>query len=133
MADVRLVGSNIKKISGFRNQNFSGKLSMETKIKILSIEKVKESKDTLKVGYSFEVDYKDLGNVFLEGNIFVLVDAKRSKDIMKAWEAKDFSTDENTVITNMIIQKASIKLFNLEDELGLPTHIRLPRVGPKKE
>lgn len=132
MTEIKLIGSNLKKISSYRNQNFSGKISMETKIKILLIEKVKESKDTLKVNYSFEVDYKDLGNVFIEGNIYIATNPKKIKELLKSWDEKDFSSSENAVITNIIIQKASVKAFNLEDEMGLPMHIRLPTVNLKK-
>ena len=41
--------------------------------------------------------------------------------------------DEHAHITNMIIQKASIKAFELEEELGLPIHISLPQMQIKKK
>lgn len=132
MAEIRLVGSSIKKISGYRNPNFDGKLSLDTKIKVLKIDRVKESKDTLKIAYSFEVDYADLGNVFLEGNVFVMSDTKTVRDILKSWESKDFGSEENSLISSIILQKASIKLFALEDDLGLPPHIRMPKFNVKK-
>ena len=46
---------------------------------------------------------------------------------------KKFDTDEHLSITNMIVQKATIKALEIEEELGLPFHIRLPTLALKKE
>ena len=61
--NLKLAGSRFTKVTAEINTEFSGKLSMDTNIKIISIELFKDQKDTIKVSYSFEIDYKDLGNV----------------------------------------------------------------------
>ena len=132
MAEIKLVGSRITKISGEREPEFNGKLSINTNIQILSYEKAKEAKDTLKVSYKLEVDYAELGKVFVNGILFISTDSKTVKDIQKSWKDKKFDTPEQITITNLIIRKASIKAFSLEEELGLPLHIQLPTLGAKK-
>jgi len=44
-----------------------------------------------------------------------------------------FENEESLAITNIILQKASIKALELEEELGLPPHIRLPSVKLNEE
>ena len=132
MADIKLLGARISKISGERKPDFSGKLEVNTNIKLLGLDKLKDSKDSLKIDYELIVDYKELGNITINGTIFVSTDSKTIKEIQKSWKDKKFDTEEQITITNLIIRKASIKAFELEDELGLPIHIQLPSLSLKK-
>jgi len=133
MTDLRFAGSKFIKLSAERNPEFSGKLSIKTNIKIKEMEKIKEAKDTLKISYDFEVDYGELGTIGIEGALFVSSNARTIKDIEKSWTSKKLDSPEHIQITNLLIQKASIKAFELEEELGLPIHIRLPTLSPKKD
>lgn len=132
MADMRLIDSKFVKIDAFRDPNFSGKLELSTNIQINSIEKSEKSKEMLKINYNFEVNYKTLGKITLNGILFVLSDNKTIKTILKNKEDKKYDTPEYLTITNLIIQKASIKAFELEEELNLPIHIKLPTLSAKK-
>ena len=133
MANLKLVGSRITKIDAERNDNFDGKLEIKTNIKMPSIEKIKEAKETIKVSYEFEVDYGELGQITIGGILFLAGDSKTIKDILKSQKEKKYETPENIAITNVIIQKASIKAFEIEEELNLPIHIQLPTISPKKD
>jgi hypothetical protein len=126
---MKLAGSRFTKVSAERNPNFEGKLEVKTDIKIKSLEKIKESKETIKVEYIFEIDYLDLGKVSIEGLLFLTLDAKKVKELIKSQKEDKFNTPEHVTITNIIIQKASIKAFTLEEELGLPIHIKFPKVN----
>ena len=83
MANLKLIGSRFTKIIAERKPEFSGKLEMKTNIKINSIEKVKDSKDTVKTTYTFEIDYTELGKVSIEGSLFLSGDSKSIKEILK--------------------------------------------------
>ena len=133
MANLKLVGSRITKIDAERNQNFSGKLEIATNIKINSIEKLKDTKDAVSVSYTFGVDYKELGKVVIGGMLFLSGDSKAVKGLLKSQEDKKYDSPEHLAITNAIIEKASIKAFELEEELVLPIHIKLPKVSAKKD
>ena len=132
MTNLKLVGSRFLKVSAERNPDFDGKLEIKTNIKIESMEKIKEAKDTIKLGYTLEIDYVELGKVSIEGLLFLSGDAKSIKEILKAQKDKKYSSPEYIGITNLIIQKASIKAFELEEELGLPIHIKLPTLSIKE-
>ena len=132
MTNLKLVGSRLTKISAERNPNFNGKLEIKTNIKINSLEKIKEPKDTTELKYTFEVDYVELGKIEVIGSLFLSGDSKTVKDLLKMQKDKNFENPEYIAITNLIIQKASIKAFELEEELGLPIHIKLPKLSVKK-
>jgi hypothetical protein len=126
MTNIKLIASKITKINAEKNPEFTGKLEIKTNIRIISIDKVKESKDALKVSYLFEIDYTELGKISIEGNLFISTDPKTTKQILKIKENKKMESQEYIAITNLINQKASIKALELEEEIGLPIHMRLP-------
>ena len=132
MAEIKLIGSRITKILGERNPEFAGKLEINTNIKIRDMEKIKDAKDSLRIDYDLSIDYGELGKISIEGMLFVSSDSKTIKEIQKAWKDKKFDTEEQVMVTNLIIKKVSIKAFELEDELGLPLHINLPTLSVKK-
>jgi len=133
---LNLLSSRLTKVGGERNTEFSGKISMNQNIKIKSMEKFKpkESKtESIRAEYSFEIDYADLGKVEVEGILFIGADSKTIKSVLSEFESKKFDSQEQVTIMNMIIQKASLRAFEIEDELGLPIHIRLPQLAPKQQ
>ena len=102
MAEIKLVGSRITKILGERNPDFSGKLEINTNIKIKDMDKVKDSKDTLKIDYELSIDYKELGKISIDGMLFISTDSKTMKEIQKSWKDKKLDTEEQVIVTNMI-------------------------------
>ncbi len=133
MANMKLIGAKFTKVNAERNPDFSGKLSMDTNIKITELDRVKDSKDAVKISYLFGIDYGELGKISIEGSLFVTTDSKTVKELIKLWKDKKVDTPEMIAITNLIIQKASIRAFELEEELGLPIHIKLPSLSIKKD
>ena len=132
MKNIKLIGAKFLEIEAKRNPEFSGKLELKTNIQIISLEEVKKSKDTLKLTYMFEVNYADLGKIKISGDLFILSDSKTIKTILKSKKNKEYNTPEYIELTNLIIRKASIKAFELEEELNLPIHIKLPTLSIKK-
>jgi hypothetical protein len=129
MANLKLIGSKLLKIEAERNPDFSGKLELKTNIKINSIEKIEKTKDAIKVSYNFEVIYTDLGKISIEGILFLSADPKEIQKILEHYKKKTYGAPEYMLITNLVIQKASIRAFELEEELGLPIHIKLPSLS----
>ena len=133
MTNLRLTGAKLTKINAERNPEFSGKLEIKTNIKVNSLEKIKDTKDTIKVLYDFEIDYGELGKILIEGILFLSSDAKTIKELLKIQKDKKYNSPEYITITNLIIQKASIKAFEIEEELSLPIHIKLPALSVKDQ
>ena len=138
MADkqIRLIGFNITKIHAERNQGFDGKLGVKSNVNIKNIEKFKPElakQDSLKIDFVFEIDYSELGKVSIEGTMFITADSKQMKEILNSWKDKNLNSELHLGIINIILQKASLRAFQLEEELGLPIHIRLPRIRPNPQ
>ncbi len=133
MANLKLAGSKFLKVSAERSPEFSGKLAVKTNIKIDNLDKVKDAKDALRLDYTFEVDYGDLGKIEIKGILFLTGDAKTNKELLKLQKDKKYDSPEYVGLTNLIIQKASIKALELEEELGLPIHMKLPTLSVKKD
>ena len=129
MADIKLIGAKFQKINAERNPDFDGKVEVGTNIQIQKLEKLKDSKEALKIQYLFGIDYKDLGKVSIEGTLFLSSNPKKIKELIKLQKESKVNSPEFVAITNLIIQKASIKAFELEEELGLPIHIKFPTVN----
>jgi len=134
--EMKLLGSKITKINAERNLDFDGKLELNTNINIKSIEKFQPDKvdiESLKVNALFEIQYGKLGQISIEGQLYLSTDAENIEEIINNFKSNKYDTPEQIAIMNIVIQKFSIKAFELEEELGLPIHIRLPTLQGKKE
>ena len=129
---TRLIGSRFKKISCSRDPDFSGKIEMEQNIKINDIKEY-DKKNSIVVDYSYTIDFKDLGNIEIGGTLYIELEGAVPKKVIKDWKAKALNNEEQLSIINLIVHKASVKALQLEDELGLPIHFRLPTLQGKKE
>ena len=132
---IKLLASKITSILAQRDPTFNGKIELNQNIKIKKIEKfaLKVQKDSLKVNYIYDIDYKKLGKISIEGILYLDVEQKIMKEIIKDWKENKKNEERQLEIINIIIQKASIKAIELEDQLGLPIHFRLPFLKRKKE
>lgn len=134
--EIKLAGMNFTKIAGERKPNFQEKYSMKPSINIKSIEEHKAGKaDACKIEFAFGIDYSGLGKIDLEGVMFLLMDSKTLKEAVKGWKDKKMNDEINLIILNAIMQKASLKALQVEEDLGLPPHVSLPRlqVGESKK
>lgn len=133
---MKLVGSKITKVNASRNPDFAGKLSMDSNIKVTDIsDHTQEGSDMkmLKITAAYIINYGELGMIEIEGQLFVTGEEGNLEKIRKNFDEKDFNSPEMLGIMNITMQKFSIKAFSLEEELGLPIHIKLPSLKQKQE
>jgi hypothetical protein len=133
--EIKILGFNFTKLEARKKTDFEGKLEIGTNINISSVEKHKldlVKDDVLKIGFDFIISYKDLGQVAVAGIMYLLVDSKTLKDAVKQWEDKKLPEDLRLTILNLILQKSSLKALELEEDLGLPLHMPMPRVSDQK-
>lgn len=129
--DIKLANIKYVKLLVERNDDFKGELKITPNINIKSIDKIKSEstkQEFLKVDFQFGVDYSTLGKIEIEGKIFFIMDSKTIKETIDGWKDKKMDNETNLLILNVIMQKASIKALSLEEEMGLPSHIQLPRL-----
>jgi hypothetical protein len=132
--NIKLLGSKITKFSGYKDPLFSGQFKLETNINLKSIELNLNDKkyDSLKVFANYSINYEKLGKIEIEGILFLNGDKKDLKLLLDLFNKKKYNTPEMVNLMNLIMQKFSIKAFEIEEELGLPIHLKLPSLQTKK-
>jgi len=128
--EIKLVGFRYIKLNIERNDDNKAELKITPNINIQSIEKIKteQKQEIIQILFNFNIDYSGLGKIEISGKMLLAMDLKLSKTILNDWKSKKLDNNVNLVILNIIMQKASIKALELEEEIGLPPHIQLPRL-----
>lgn len=133
---MRLLAFNITKFGGERKPDFDGKLEIKSNINIKDLERFKpegSKQESIKAEFQFGITYVGLGKVEIEGVVFLGADPKLIKETLKEFKDKNLTSPIQVAIMNVIMQKSSIKALEIEEELGLPPHIRLPVLQPQQK
>ena len=134
---MKIIGFNLFKISIERKEKPSGKLEIKQNINVDNIikEKINITKDeALRIDFTFTIKYDpSFADVEFKGHIITLPDKDETKKILKEWKNKKLPEGIKTGIFNFIMSKCNIKALFLEDEMGLPTHVPMPRIASKKQ
>ena len=129
---TRLLGFNLKKIEVQREDKAPEKVDIVSDIKIENAEKHNVElvgEDALKIDFEFKLTYKDFAKLSMQGFLILMVEDKIFKEALKEWKKnKKLPKDLNMGIINLILQKCSLRALQLEEEMGLPLHIQMPRV-----
>lgn len=134
--NISLLGISYNKIFIEKDSNFKGEIQIKPHINISSIEKQDLAllkQDSIKVRFSFNIDYSELAKLGLDGELILKTDPKTQKDILKGWADKNLNAELQSIILNIIMRKASIKAIQLEEEMNLPIHINIPKLELSKK
>ena len=134
---MKIIGFSLTKISIERIEKIEGELKLDQNIDIKNIEKenIPISKDeALKIKFNFSINYsKNVAKVNFEGYLIILPEKDELKEILKLWKDKKIPNEIRIPLFNFIMNKCNIKALNLEDEMGLPLHIPMPRISPNNQ
>jgi len=134
---MKIIGFNLSKISIERKEKPEGKIELKQNINVDAIEKEKISitkDEALKIEFTFTINYEpNFANVEFKGQVVALPDKDEMKKVLKEWKDKKLPEGTKTGIFNFIMSKCNIKALTLEDEMGLPTHVPMPRLSSKKQ
>jgi len=139
-----VVGFNLKKILVERKTLVRGDVKVSTKTKITGVKeeknKIVSGKDALSFDFELSINYfgagdhkGDLANLLFEGSVLSLVDPKETKKILEGWKKQEIPIGLKLNILNTILSKCTVRALDLEDELGLPPHIQLPKFKENKK
>jgi hypothetical protein len=132
---MKLVGFDFKKISIERFKDSAESLKFNTKLDISSISSLKSDilktrEELLKIEFIYSVLYEpDFAKLELAGKIILAVEPRIAREVLKGWKDKETSEEFRIFMFNIILRKSNIKALQLEEELGLPSHIPLPSVN----
>jgi len=134
---MRIIGFNLSKIAVERQEKLEGKLEIKQNINVDNIktQKVDISKDeVLKIEFTFSVDYNPkFAKLEFKGHVLAMPEKDEAKQIIKEWKDKKIPEGIKIGLFNFIMSKCNIKALALEDEMGLPTHVPMPRISPNQE
>ncbi|NMB66987.1 hypothetical protein GYA25_02935 [Candidatus Woesearchaeota archaeon] len=134
MENLKILNFSFKKISIEKYKEDFKELKIQNKLDIISITPIKNSllkikEDLLNVKFSYILDYNpEIAKLEIEGNLFIAVNPKDYKSILKDWENQKLDDQLKFSLFNFIFKKVNIKALNLEEELGLPFHIPFPSI-----
>ncbi len=133
---MKIVGFNLNKVSIDKKEEPKAKLEIKYNIHIDDIQKeeVKASeKNYLRFSFTFSIDYlPNIANIEMKGTIVTVDVADESKEILKDWKKKKFEGAAKVGLFNLIMHKCNLKALQLEDEMNLPLHVPLPKLGMQK-
>lgn len=134
---MQILGFNFEKIKAERKSNIEGKLEVSSNIDVKEIvqEKIELVKDqtALKFIFEFAIKYKpEVAEVLLSGSVLFVSEKDKAKEILKNWKNKKIAEDLKIPLFNFIMTKCNLRALHLEEELGLPTHIPLPKLAPQQ-
>ena len=130
---MRVIGFNLTKISIERKEKAPEKLQINQNINIKDVAKEKipiSNSEALKIEFNFFIVYSEnFAKLDFEGNIILMPEKEEFKNFLKSWKDKKIPDQDRAPLFNFIMNKCNIKALDLEDELGLPLHIPMPRVN----
>lgn len=129
---MKIIGFNLTKILIEKKGKIEEDLKITQNIDIKNVleEDIKISKNkAIKIDFELKIDYsKDFAKIELEGNILALPDGNDTEQLLESWKSKKVPEYMRVPIFNFIMNKCNIKALYLEDEMGLPLHIPMPKV-----
>jgi hypothetical protein len=130
---MRIIGFNLTKILAERQEEDGQGIRVDQNINIKDIKEEKNpitNNKALKIKFTLTVTYsKDFGKIEFEGSIMTLPDEGEFKSIMDSWKDKKIPENMKFGIFNFIMNKCNVKALHLEDEMGMPLHVPMPRLS----
>jgi len=138
--NVQIIGFNYTKVSAEKKGDFREvKNPKDRKISAnIEFEDVKKEKvvllgeDVLRISFNFSIAYEPkIANLNFNGFILAKTDKDTLKKAIKDWKKKKLPQEMNIPLSNLVLTRCTLRAFQLEEELGLPTHINLPKITKK--
>jgi len=149
---MKVIGFNFTKMSADKPADAKGGFIVNNHIEFIDVEKeqldIVKDFEPVKIKFRFLVSYdsqdvkekekkkefkSDIGSIIFEGIIMLALSKDQAKDILKEWKKKELSNELKIPLFNIILKKCTPKALDLEDQLGLPFHVPLPRISPQKQ
>ena len=134
---MKIIGFNLSKILIEKKEKTVEKVQVSQNIDIKDVAKDKipiSDNDILKIDFKFTINYsEDFAKIEFEGSLLLLPEKDELKNVLKSWKEKKIPEDIRIGLFNFIMNKCNIKALNLEDELGLPWHVPMPKLNPAEE
>lgn len=136
---MKIISFNLTKLSAERFSNLNEKLKINTNIDIFSIKNadvaiLDEKENIVEIDFNYIIDYDPkIAIIDFKGKIWASLDKKQKKQLLDGWKDKKILDEIRIPLLNFIFQKSNIRALQLEEELGLPLRLPMPRLSPNKK
>tara|TARA_Y100000310_G_scaffold311244_1_gene357354 strand:- start:519 stop:929 length:411 start_codon:yes stop_codon:yes gene_type:complete len=133
-----IIGFNFDKIQAEKTNKHQGNVNIKNNVSVTDIQPDKvalsTSEDVLKFIFEYNINYEpNVGSINLNGHVLFLENKKKVKDILSSWKKeKKIPSPIMQAIINHVLAKCTIKALNLENDVGFPPHINMPKVKSKQ-
>ena len=129
---MRIITFNLTKILVQREEKPKDKIQVNQNINIKDIieEKIPITDNkALKITFNLSINYSEnYAKLEFEGTILVLPEKDEFKQFLDSWKSKKIPEQARVPIFNFIMDKCNVKALYLEDEMGLPFHVPMPKL-----
>jgi hypothetical protein len=132
---MKIVGLNILKILAERKEELETKIEIKQGIhlgEIISFESLSK-RELAKLEFTSTIEYSKCAKLEIKGQLIVSPEKEELKEILKLQKEKKLTPELKVSLINFIMARCSLRLLELENELGLPFHIPLPKIVPQEE
>lgn len=135
---MRVIGFNFTKISADRKTKLEKLEKINTNIEFLNVEldkvELMKEQNALKVHFKYTIEYEPKNaELVFEGLVLIQTPEDKAKEIQKDWKKKQIKDEIKIPLFNLIMQKCTLKALQAEEDLGLPLHIKFPKIQKKIE
>ncbi|MBS3166601.1 hypothetical protein J4403_00140 [Candidatus Woesearchaeota archaeon] len=131
-----ILSFNINKIDLEKKESTNKPVNVKSNLNVVNVKEAnieisKEKQPLADVSFEFLVTYEpNVGLVKINGSLLYTHEAKKVKKFIEDWKKKkDVDKDIMETILNTCLSRCSIKALYYEQEVGLPPHLKLPRVS----
>lgn len=132
---MKLAGFNFTKISVEKISDKIENLKINTSIDISEIGEVKSEIFKLKeqmvaVSFKHSLNYEpDIAKIEFSGTLILGVESRLAREVIKQWKDKKLPPEFRVNLFNIILRKCHVKALELEEDLNIPLHIKMPNIS----
>jgi len=116
-----------ERIEASRKRKIKAKIKANASLTFKDVEESAEldNKKVLLFPFEFSLSYEEEAKINLAGYVVYIEDKKKAEKLKKDWRKnKEFMKQ----LYNYALLKCNLKALLLEDQLGLPLHLPMPRI-----
>lgn len=129
---MKIIGFNLTKILIEKKEKKPEKLEINQNIDIKDIKKESihiTDEEVLKISFILTINYsEEYAKLEFEGNIITIPKKEELEELLKEWKKNKIPDNFRIPLFNFIMSKCNVKAISLEDELGIPIHLPLPKL-----
>jgi|SRR3989344_2682159 len=133
---MKIIGFNLTKLLIEKKEKKPEKLEINQNIDIKDIKKETihiTDEEVLKISFVLTINYsEEYAKLEFEGNIITIPAKEELLELLKEWKKNKIPDNFRIPLFNFIMSKCNVKAISLEDELGIPIHLPLPKLKLNK-